>query len=126
MSKVSGASKRRYRRQTVRITVVYLSNTGLHSERATTLGAGGLFIQTDSPMAAGSLLKLRFQLSETGAHHEIEGRVVWSKSVGNTTAAGATGMGIEFLDRVAANALALELEDFDRSAPREATSDSTR
>jgi len=93
--------------------VEYLSDTGLHCERATTLGAGGLFIQTDSPMAAGSFLKLRFQLSETGARHEIEARVVWSKSLGNTTAAGATGMGIEFLDRVAANAVAIELENLD-------------
>ena len=113
MSSVRGVSKRRYRRRTVRITVEYLSDTGLHCERATTLGAGGLFIETDSPAAAGSLLKLRFQISETGACHEIEGRVVWSKSVGNAAAAGATGMGIEFLDRAAATAVAVELENLD-------------
>ena len=112
MSSVRGASKRRYRRRTVRITVEYLSDTGLHCERATTLGAGGLFIQTDSPAAVGSLLKLRFQLSETGTRHEIEGRVVWSNSVGNG-AAGATGMGIEFLNRTAASAVAVELESLD-------------
>ena len=109
MSTASGASKRRYRRRTVRITVEYLANTGLHSARATTLGAGGLFIETDSPAAAGSLLELRFQLSATSAHHEIEGRVIWSKSVGN----GAAGMGVESLDRAAANALAVELEKLD-------------
>jgi uncharacterized protein (TIGR02266 family) len=113
MSGVSGTSKRRYRRRTVRITVEYLSDTGLHRERATTLGAGGLFIETDAPMAPGSLLKLRFQLSETGAHHEIEGRVVWSKGVGNTAAAGATGMGIEFLNRISTSALAVELDNLD-------------
>jgi len=112
MSGVSGASKRRYRRRTVRITVEYLSDTGLHCERATTLGAGGLFVETDSPMAAGSLLKLRFQLSATGTPHEIEGRVVWSNHFGDA-AAGATGMGIEFLDRTAANAVAVELENLD-------------
>jgi Tfp pilus assembly protein PilZ len=92
--------------------VEYLSGTGLRCERATTLGAGGLFIETDSPEAAGSLLKLCFQLSETGAHHEIEGRVVWSKGVRNGDA-GATGMGIEFLNRPAASALAVELENLD-------------
>ncbi len=112
MSKAADRPKRRYRRRTVRITVEFLSDTGLHRERATTLGAGGLFIETDSPVAAGSLLKLRFQLSQTGAHHEIEGRVIWSKSVGNSDA-GTTGMGIEFLNRAAANALAVELENFD-------------
>jgi uncharacterized protein (TIGR02266 family) len=112
---VSGAAsrpQRRYRRRTVRITVEYLSDTGLHRERATTLGAGGLFIETESPVAAGSVLKLRFQLSETGTHHEIEGRVIWSKGAGNCEE-GATGMGIEFLDRSAAAALAVELEHLD-------------
>jgi len=104
--------RRRYRRRTVRITVEYLSDTGLHCERATTLGAGGLFVETDSPVAAGSLLKLRFQLSETGARHEIEGRVVWSKGLRNGDP-GARGMGIEFLNRTAANALAVELENLD-------------
>ena len=71
-----------------------------------------MFIETDSPVAAGSLLKLRFQVSEAGTHHEIEGRVIWSRSIGNTEA-GAMGMGIEFLDRTAANALAVELENLD-------------
>jgi uncharacterized protein (TIGR02266 family) len=112
MSKGADRPKRRYRRRTVRITVDYLSDTGLHCERATTLGAGGLFIETESPVAAGSLLKLRFRLSETGAHHEIEGRVIWSRGVANS-AAGKTGMGIEFLNRAAANALAVELEHLD-------------
>jgi len=112
MSNVADRPTRRYRRRTVRITVEYLSDTGLHRERATTLGAGGLFIESDSPIAAGSLLKLRFQLSETGAHNEIEGRVIWSRGLGNRDA-GATGMGIEFLNRAAASALAVELEHLD-------------
>jgi len=112
MSRGADRPKRRYRRRTVRITVEYLSDTGLHCERATTLGAGGLFIETESPVAAGSLLKLRFHLSETGARHEIEGRVIWSRGVGFSDV-GSTGMGIEFLNRTAANALAVELENLD-------------
>jgi Tfp pilus assembly protein PilZ len=112
MSRGASRPKRRYRRRTVRITVEYLSDTGLHCERATTLGAGGLFIETESPVAAGSLLKLRFRLSETGVHHEIEGRVIWSRGIWNNDA-GNTGMGIEFLNRAAANALAVELENLD-------------
>ncbi len=112
MRRDAGRPKRRYRRRTVRISVEYLSDTGLHCERATTLGAGGLFIETESPVAAGSPLKLRFRLSEAGAHHEIEGRVVWSRGVGNSDA-GNTGMGIEFLNRAAANTLAVELENLD-------------
>ncbi len=90
----------------------YLSDTGLHRERATTLGAGGLFIETDSPVVTGSLLKLRFQVLEVGAHHEIEGRVVWSTGVENGVAS-VTGMGIEFLNRTADNTLAGELDNLD-------------
>jgi Tfp pilus assembly protein PilZ len=112
MNKVAGRPKRRHRRRTIRITVEYLSDTGLHCERATTLGAGGLFIETDSPLAAGSLLKLCFQLSEAGTHHEIEGRVIWSKGTRNGDSS-ATGMGVEFLNRAAASTLAVELENLD-------------
>jgi len=112
MSGVANRPKRLYRRRTIRIAVEYLSDTGLRRERATTLGAGGLFIETGSPEATGSILKLCFQLSETSARHEIEGRVVWSRGVGDGNA-GATGMGIEFLNRSAANALAVELEQLD-------------
>ncbi len=112
MNRIAGRPKRRYRRRTVRISVEYLSDTGLHCERATTLGAGGLFIETDSPEAAGSLLKLRFQLSEMGAHHEIEGRVVWSTGVEDDDT-GVTGMGIEFLNRTTDNTLAGELDNLD-------------
>jgi len=109
MSAGSRASKRRYRRRTMRIMVDYLADSGPLRARATTLGAGGLFIETDSPAPAGSVLKLRFQLSTTGAQHEIEGRVVWSKSTGS----GADGMGIEFLSRAATKAIAIELEELD-------------
>jgi Tfp pilus assembly protein PilZ len=109
MSAGSGASKRRYRRRTVRTMVDYLADSGPHRARATTLGAGGLFIETDSPAAAGCVLKLRFQLAATGAHHEIEGRVVWSKCTGS----GTDGMGIEFLNRAATKVLAVELESLD-------------
>jgi Tfp pilus assembly protein PilZ len=112
MSRLQRQPKRRYRRRTVRILVEYLSDTGVRCERATTLGAGGLFIESDAPPSAGSLLKLCFQLSETGAQHEIEGRVVWSKGIRHG-ATGATGMGVEFLNRSAANALAVELEALD-------------
>jgi Tfp pilus assembly protein PilZ len=81
----------------------------LRRENATTLGAGGLFIETDAPIAEGSLLKLRFQVSEAGTHHELEGRVAWSKGI-TDGAVGNPGMGIEFVDRSACKRLARELE----------------
>jgi Tfp pilus assembly protein PilZ len=81
--------------------VEYASETGLHSELATTLGAGGLFIASDEPLAETTRLKLRFQLPGVQPRWEIEGRVAW---------ADATGMGIEFVDREAVGRLAAALE----------------
>jgi hypothetical protein len=123
MSELRQRASRRYRRRTVRIQVEYLFDADLRRERATTLGAGGLFIESDAPLAAGALLKLRFRLAAGRALHEIEGRVVWSKRAETGSAAGSAGagagsagsagMGIEFLDRAAARALARDLEALD-------------
>jgi len=100
---------RRYRRRTIRIVVEYLTDSGTHSDTATTLGAGGLFIETDTPPSTGKMLKLRFSLSPGAAPHEIEGRVVWSKGSA-AGQVGTPGMGIEFTDRRAIQRLAAELE----------------
>ena len=112
MSRIKDLPKRRYRRRTVRIVVEYLSATGPCSETATTLGAGGLFIETDTPEYEGSQLKLRFRIQPEGLDHEIEGRVAWSRGL-NSEPVGMPGMGIEFADRRAMNRLAEELETLD-------------
>jgi len=105
-------TKRRFRRRTARVLVEFLTDSGPRCEVATTLGAGGLFIQTDTPCREGTVLKLRFRVSDCGKVHEIEGRVVWSNRVG-PDAVGAPGMGVEFTDRNATRALARELESLD-------------
>ena len=107
--RISSRPKRRYRRRTVRVMVDYLCDSGLCSDPATTLGAGGLFIETELPLAAGSSLKMRFRLPGSSVSHEIEGRVVWCM---RPTDPGhhSPGMGIEFTDRRGATALARELE----------------
>lgn len=100
---------RRYRRRTIRILVEYLCDSGIRSETATTLGAGGLFIESDTPPSKGTVLKLRFQISPAGIRHELEGRVVWSRGI-TSGHIGTPGMGIEFTDRRAINELAEELD----------------
>ena len=101
--------KRRYRRRTVRVLVEYVSDAGLCVDPATTLGAGGLFIETDSPLFEHSVLKMRFRLPGGEATHEIEGRVVWRRHP-RDPGSYSPGMGIEFTDRAAAAGLARELE----------------
>jgi uncharacterized protein (TIGR02266 family) len=105
-------NRRRYRRRTVRVLVEYLSDAGLCCDTATTLGAGGLFIETDHPLPTGSAIKLAFQLPGSDVRHEIEGQVAWAHHPSGK-AVGAPGMGVEFSDRVAASRLARELQRLD-------------
>ena len=105
--------KRRFRRRTVRVLVDYTARGEVHCEYATTLGAGGLFIESESPLPQGTHLKVRFRLSAgsgEGSVHEIEGRVVWTQAPEAGERQRAPGMGISFTDAVATAALARELE----------------
>jgi uncharacterized protein (TIGR02266 family) len=102
-------SRRRYRRLTLRVLVEYQSDSGLQVDPATTLGAGGIFIETDRPLTERATLKLRFRLPGGPVPHEIEGRVVWRRRP-EDPGQHAPGMGIEFTDRSAAGRLARELE----------------
>ncbi len=103
---------RRFRRRTVRIEVEYVSEMGTRTETATTLGAGGLFIESESPPKPGSLLELRFRLPCGGTCHEIKGRVVWTHRPGDP-GRHSPGMGIQFTDKAAIALLAHELEALD-------------
>jgi len=106
---VARETTRRFRRRTLRVLVEYLCEAGLCCDPATTLGAGGLFIETESPQREGTRLKLRFRLPAGETTHEIEG-LVWARSPGSP---GSPGMGIEFTDRAAAVRLARELAELD-------------
>ena len=109
----SKANCRRYPRQTVRILVDYLASGLMGSEYATTLGAGGVFIEADPPLTRGSALKVRFRLPGAEDLHVIEGKVVWSHT-GSAYGAPlqAPGFAVQFTDNVAVAKLARELEDF--------------
>ena len=61
--------RRRYRRRTVRVLVDYATETGPRCDLATTLGAGGLFIESDDPLAETSTLKLQFSLPGSDRVH---------------------------------------------------------
>jgi uncharacterized protein (TIGR02266 family) len=107
--RIARLPKRRYRRRTVRVMVAYTGAAGPCVEAATTLGAGGLFIETETPLPEETRVKLRFRIPGGEIEHEIEGRVVWRRpSLARSSF--APGMGIEFTDRAAAARLAQELE----------------
>lgn len=101
--------RRRYRRRTIRILVDYYHQQGMACEYATTLGAGGMFIETEQPLALQEPLKVRFRLPGNDTLFEIEGRVVWRQAPDDDAVA-APGMGIEFVDPAGTSRLAHALE----------------
>ena len=111
MNEDAAPPERRHRRRTVRVLTEYETGTHRRAEYATTLGGGGLFIETETPLPQLTPLVVRFQLLEGRPLHQVAGRVVWCHE---PTASGgigrAHGMGIEFTDDVAAARVALELE----------------
>jgi Tfp pilus assembly protein PilZ len=113
MRKPPRENRRRFRRRTVRVLVDYAAPDGVRCEYATTLGAGGLFIESDEPLPPGSLFKVRFRLPQSGRIHEIESRVAWAHVSGAPPATQAPGMGIVFTNAGATAALARELEQDD-------------
>ncbi len=101
--------KRRFRRRTLRVMVDYQAGGSLHCEYATTLGAGGMFIETDEALPLGAEVKTRFRLPNATLLHEVEGRVVWRLEPAASSSAQAPGMGVEFTDAVAIAGVAREL-----------------
>jgi uncharacterized protein (TIGR02266 family) len=112
MPERSHQEKRRFRRRNVRLLVDYHAAGSVHCEYATTLGAGGLFIDTDAPLTPGTPLKLRFRLPQSEQPHELEGRVAWvHEPAPDQSTAKAPGMGIEFILSPAVERLSRELEE---------------
>jgi uncharacterized protein (TIGR02266 family) len=95
----------------VRVLVDYEGPEGMRWDYATTLGAGGLFIQTDAPFARGERFVARFRLDPEAPLHTIASRVAWSVPPPED-ARHAPGMGVEFTDAAAAASLARELDRF--------------
>ena len=108
----SARDARRHRRQTVRILVDYQLDDDLRSDYATTLGAGGLFIECDETLPPATILKLRFQLPHSQETHELEGRVTWRRDTHEDRSL-APGMGVQFGDGAARKKLARELDTLD-------------
>jgi uncharacterized protein (TIGR02266 family) len=105
---------RRHRRMTVRILVDYQARATIHCDYATTLGAGGMFLQTELDLARGDLVKVRFRVPGNETLHELQARVMWRHDArpderGHMR---TPGVGLQFLDHRAMQALARELEDY--------------
>lgn len=111
MSETQARPERRHRRRTVRILTEYRAAEARGAEFATTLGGGGLFIETAAPLPRHTPLEVCFRLLPGAPVHRVPGRVVFSHAPASSGGIGrASGMGIEFTDDAAAARVARELE----------------
>jgi Tfp pilus assembly protein PilZ len=114
MPQRTAKNTRKHRRLTVRILVDYQACDGIYCDYATTLGAGGMFLETDLMMSRGDAVKVRFRIPGGEVLHEFEARVTWHHAA-NIEAGGKVhtpGVGLQFNDPSLTAALARELEDF--------------
>ena len=114
MTERTPKNTRKYRRVTVRILVDYQALGQIHCDYATTLGAGGMFLQTELDLKRGDIVKVRFRVPSGELLHEFESRVTWSETNPSrpTSTTHVPGVGLQFKDAGAIAALARELEDF--------------
>lgn len=117
MSATEPRPERRHRRLTVRIRTEITCSGTRRIATATTLGGGGLFIETVEPLARLTPLFVRFRLRDGGPIHGVSGRVVFRHAPEDGIGRKA-GMGIEFTDAEAAARVADELERLAEPAGR--------
>lgn len=110
-SELNGRPVRRYRRRTVRIPTRWAARQGSGEAWATTLGGGGMFLETAAVLPLGEAVSIRFRLAAGAAEHCLPGHVVWLHAPDRAGGPGrAAGLAIEFTDRGASQRLARELE----------------
>jgi Tfp pilus assembly protein PilZ len=99
---------------TVRILVDYQARGEIHCDYATTLGAGGMFLETDLVMSRGEIVKVRFRIPGGDVLHEFEAGVTWHHAVKPKPGGDlqTPGVGLQFSDPTRTATLARELEDF--------------
>lgn len=121
MRRKSEVPPRRWRRRTASLDVAYETSEGGRRARATTLGAGGLFVRTGAAPLEGSTLRVRFRLPGSVTLHELDARVAWVLAPSDA-GPHAPGMGLAFTDPAQIAALARALEALDTAVMQDAES----
>jgi len=85
--------RRQSPRAPVTVRVDYSTIDALFSEFTRNINEGGLFIESDTPLALDEQVQLQFRLPGLADPIKASGRVAWVREAG---ADGPPGMGIEF------------------------------
>lgn len=90
-----GSERRREIRHNIRLDVNYSHGDSYLYCKSGNLSEMGIFLVSDTPLAAGTIIALRFTAPSGGAPVDVSGEVVWIDP-GNAQSPG--GMGIRFID----------------------------
>jgi len=91
----SGAERRREIRHAVQLNVNYCHGDTYLFSRSSNLSEMGIFLVTDSPLAAGTIIDLRFDTPGGGPPISVSGEVVWIDPGTHDT---ESGMGLRFIN----------------------------
>lgn len=80
-------------RATVTVRVDYSTVDAMFSEFTRNINEGGLFIETETPLALEEQVQLQFQLPGVDDPIKVSGRVAWIREA---DVKGPPGMGVEF------------------------------
>jgi uncharacterized protein (TIGR02266 family) len=85
--------RRHSERAPVTVRVDYSTVDAMFSEFTRNINEGGLFIESDTPLAPDELVQLHFRLPGVDDLFKVSGRVAWVREPGGKEPA---GMGVEF------------------------------
>ena len=99
MSSTSKSDLRGSKRVPVKLQVDWKREGNFLFENATNISEQGIFIETEQPMEAGTLIDLQFQLPEAKKKVEVLGEVIWINPVRpDRNRNHNPGMGIRFVN----------------------------
>jgi hypothetical protein len=72
----SNPGKREHARKDLSITALFMLGSYFFRDSITNIGAGGLFFETNTPVAVGQTVTISFALSENEPPIEVKGKIV--------------------------------------------------
>lgn len=97
ISKFIRVDKRAFIRAPLQVTVITSGQTFTFKDFTYDVSEGGVFVETDTPLAPGTALNLEFTLPGDTAVIKSSGKVIRAIQAGPTTPGRRAGMGIQFL-----------------------------
>lgn len=95
---VQDTERRRKRRLPIQVQVSYQSLDEFLEDFSANISIGGIFIQTDSPLAEGARFRLQFTLPGEERPINAVGEVCWVADPERVRGGRVPGMGISFAD----------------------------